>query len=86
MQLWSLRPDPDHLCPKVSASTPSSTPPCCHHWSKKSITDIRLRDVKAAEDPPGSPWRTAMGLLEVFGSTSVQNAFQRMKPTHPWLS
>ncbi|CAL8379103.1 unnamed protein product [Arctogadus glacialis] len=96
----------------------SSTPPCCHHWSKKSITvriswarsrgggqlmassaggpageghplwgrDIRLRDVKAAEDPPGSPWRTTMGLLEVFGSTSVQNAFQRMKPTHPWLS
>ncbi|CAL8291190.1 unnamed protein product [Boreogadus saida] len=48
--------------------------------------DIRLRDVKAAEDPPGSSWRTAMGLLEVFGSTSVQNAFQRMKPTHPWLS
>ncbi|CAL8276595.1 unnamed protein product [Boreogadus saida] len=109
------------LCPKVSASTPSSTPPCCHHWSKKSITvriswarhgapggteadhqavlkrqrsrgggqlmaisaggpageghpswgrDIRLRDVKAAEDPPGSPWRTAMGLLEVFGRIS----------------
>ncbi|CAL8317533.1 unnamed protein product [Boreogadus saida] len=40
--------------------------------------DIRLRDVKAAEDPPGFPWRTAMGLLEVFGSTSVQNAHPPM--------
>ncbi|CAL8241708.1 unnamed protein product [Gadus morhua 'NCC'] len=37
--------------------------------------------VKAAEDPPGSPWRTTIGLREVFGSTTVQNAFQRMKPT-----
>ena len=28
---------------------------------------ISLLDVKAAEDPPGSPWRTTNGLREVFG-------------------
>jgi hypothetical protein len=32
-----------------------------------SLQLISALDVKAAEDPPGSPWRTAMGLLEVFG-------------------
>ncbi|CAL8287296.1 unnamed protein product [Gadus morhua 'NCC'] len=49
----------------------------------RSKTDHKIWSsyVKAAEDPPGSPWRTTNGLREVFGSTTVQKAFQRMKPS-----